>query len=90
MSNWEQEENLDLADQSLRCDPAWNSGGEVDYKRVSSKADQSFATKVGMSNKSRMDMSVWELDILAPKDLSGFNLALGLVEQVGSSTLSSL
>jgi len=84
MSNWEQ--NLTQSDEPLECDPAWHTEREadVDYKRTPStfKLDQSFATKVGMSNQSRMDMSVWEQDVQPPKDLSGFNLALGLVEQV--------
>jgi len=82
MSNWEQD--LTEPDEPLQCDPAWNTEREVDNKRVPStlKVDQSFASKVGMSNQSRMDMSVWEQDVQPPKDLSGFNLALGLVEQV--------
>jgi len=81
-----------LADKSIVCDPAWDIGSGYVKERNPSplNGDASFATKVGLSDQTRMDMSVWEKEEQSPKDLSGFNLALGLVEQVETYTPSDV
>ena len=73
-----------LAEKSLVCDPAWDieNGYEHEWNPSPLNSDASFATKVGISDQTRMDMSVWEKEEQSPKDLCGFNLALCLVEQV--------
>ena len=49
------------------------------------KKDESFATKAGIGEKTKMDFSIWDEpddNSNSPRDIRGFNLTLGLVNQV--------